>query len=311
MAVKFFGQYLVEQGIVTGEALVGAINLQDKKNLKLGEIAVSMGYITPSDIVRAHNAQMSKDMKLGDLLVEMGLITINQLNDVIIRQNNTHLYIGEALVQVGALTTETLQQHLTAFKADQAHYISDSIDLPGTFVNEKIWEMTADLTYKMITRVLGLQFRPGKCFIATAIPPNFIRWPNWSRSSANSFTTSVSSPSLTLAAMDFSGDVEARYFISVSGALQKLIAKAILNEESVDNEPVEVLEDTVMEFINVVCGNVAAKASQMGVIMEINPPVTIAPPSGGLPVSDGCTALCFPIYIGSGDSMDLILQIKN
>ncbi|HIJ81825.1 MAG TPA: chemotaxis protein CheX [Desulfuromonadales bacterium] len=288
MAVKFFGQFLVEQSIVSRDSLIMAIDLQEQKNLKLGEMAVSMGYITQTDIERAHNAQMSKDMKLGDLLVEMGFLTLNQLNDVITRQKNTHLYIGEALVQVGALTTDSLLQHLADFKADQAQYVSDGIELPGTVANSKIWEMAADLTYKMITRVLDLQFRPGKCYITDVIPSNFM-----------------------LAAMDLSGDVEARYLISVSENLQKAVARAILSEKSVENEPVEVLEDTVMEFVNVVCGNVAAKASQMGVIMNINPPVTIKPPAGGLPVTDGHTTLCFPIHIGDGDKMDLILQIKN
>lgn len=288
MAVKFFGQFLVEQGLVSREALISAIELQDQKNLKLGEMAVAMGYITQADIERAHNAQMSKDMKLGDLLVEMGFLTLIQLNDVITRQKNTHLYIGEALVQVGALTSENLQKHLADFKADQAQYVSDGIELPANIANSKIWEMTADLTYKMITRVLDLQFRPGKCAIAETLAPNFM-----------------------MAAMDFSGDVEARYLISVSEGLQKTVAKAILREKSVDSEPAEVLEDTVMEFVNVVCGNVAAKASQMGVIMNINPPVTIHPPAAGLPVPEGHSALCFPIHIGDGDKMELILLIKK
>lgn len=288
MAVKFFGQFLVEQGIVTSEALLNAINLQDKNNLKIGEMAMEMGLISPADIQRAHNAQMSKDMRLGDLLVEMGLLTLAQLNDVITRQKNTHLYIGEALVQVGALTSSELQKHLDAFKADQAKYISNGIELPITSAQSEIWEMTADLTYKMVTRVLDLQFRPGKCVVATTLAPNFM-----------------------LAAMDLSGDVEARYLISVSEGLQHTIAKAILNETSVDDEPAEVLEDTVMEFVNVVCGNVAAKASQMGIIMNINPPVTIHPPAQGLPVPDGHTALSFPIHIQDGDTMELVLLIKN
>jgi len=288
MAVKFFGQFLVEQGIVTSEALLNAIELQDKRNLKLGEMAVAMGLITQSDIQKAHNAQMSKDMKLGDLLVEMCFLTVAQLDDIIIRQKNTHLYIGEALVQVGALTGDQLQKHLEAFKTDQAQYVSDGIELPINSPNGKIWEMTADLTYKMITRVLGLQFRPGKCVVTATINPNFM-----------------------LAAMDFSGDVEARYLLSVSEGLQKSIAKAILSEENVDGEPVEILEDTVMEFINVVCGNVAAKASQMGVIMNINPPVTVQAPEGGLPAPEGHTALSFPIHIGNGDTMEMILLIKN
>lgn len=288
MAVKFFGQFIVEQGLVSRDALVTAIDLQDQKNLKLGEMAVSMGYITQADIERAHNAQMSKDMKLGDLLVEMGFLTLTQLTDVIARQKSTHLYIGEALVQVGALTSENLQQHLADFKADQAQYVSDGIELPTNIVNSAIWEMTADLTYKMITRVLDLQFRPGKCVLTDTIAPNFM-----------------------MAAMDFSGDLEARYLISVSEGLQKSVAKAILHEESVDAEPVEVLEDTVMEFVNVVCGNVAAKASQMGVILNINPPVTIHPPAAGLPVPAGHIALSFPIHIGDGDTMEMILLIKN
>ncbi len=288
MAVKFFGQFLVEQGIVSRDALVSAIDLQDQKNLKLGEMAVSMGYITQSDIERAHNAQMSKDIKLGDMLAELGLLTLTQLNDVITHQKNTHLYIGEALIQVGALTSENLQQYLADFKADQAQYISDGIELPANIANSKIWEMTADLTYKMVTRVLDLQFRPGKCVIAEVVPANFM-----------------------MAAMNFSGDLEARYLISVSAELQKSVAKAILHEESVDTEPVEVLEDTVMEFVNVVCGNVAAKASQMGVVININPPVTIHPPAAGLPVPAGHTALSFPIYIVDGDTMELVLLIKN
>lgn len=288
MAVKFFGQFLVEQGIVSRDALVSAIELQEQKNLKLGEMAVEMGYITQTEIERAHNAQMSKDMKLGDLLVEMGFLTLTQLNDVITRQKNTHLYIGEALVQVGAISSENLQQHLADFKADQAKYVSDGIELPADIANSNIWEMTADLTYKMITRVLDLQFRPGKCVRAEVLAPNFM-----------------------MAAMDFSGDLEARYLISVSEGLQNSIAKAILREESVADEPSEVLEDTVMEFVNVVCGNVAAKASQMGVILNINPPVTIHPPAGGLPVPDAHTALSFPIHIGDGDQMEMILLIKN
>ena len=288
MAVKFFGQFLVEIGIVTPDALVDAINLQDRNNLKFGEMAAAMGLVTPTDIQRAHSAQMSSDMKLGNVLVEMGILTPAQMDDVVARQKNSHLYLGEALVQNGALTSEALQKHLDAFNAAQALYITNGIELPIASANNHVWEMTADLTRKMITRVLDLPFRPGTCTVITNIAPNFM-----------------------LAAMDMSGDVEARYLISASERLQKSVAKAILGEESVDDEPAEVLEDAVMEFVNVVCGNVAAKASQMGVIINITPPVAIHSPTDGLPVPDGHTALNFPIHIVGGDTMEMVLLIKN
>ena len=288
MAVKFFGQSLVDNSIVTSEALLNAINLQDKNNLKLCETAVSMGLIAPADIERALNARISRDIKLEDMLIEMGFLTLLQLHDILTRQRNTHLFIGEALVQHGALSKDELQKHLDDFKADQARYVSDSIELPRIFPNGRIWEIAADLTYKMISSVLGLQFRPGKCIATDAIASNFM-----------------------LAAMDLSGDVAARYLISVSEGLQKSIAKAILSADSVDNEPAELLEDTVMEFANVVCGNIAAKASQEGVIININQPVTIHPPLAGLPVPEGQTALCFPIYTGDGDKMEMILLVNE
>jgi CheY-specific phosphatase CheX len=288
MAVKFFGQFLVEKGVVSRDNLLAAIELQDQTNLKLGEVAVSMGFITAADIQQAHIAQLSKDMRLGDMLVNMGFLTAVQLCEVIIQQKKTHLYIGEALVQIGALSPESLRRHLDAFKADQAQYVSDGIELPIHSANNSIWEMTADLTFKMITRVLDLQFRTEKCTIISRIAPAFM-----------------------LAAMDFSGDITARYLISVSEGAQQSIARAILCEQSVEHEPVEVLEDTVKEFANVVCGNLAAKASQMGIDMEIHPPETLHPPQEGLPVPDGFTALSFPIHIQDGDRMELILLVRE
>lgn len=288
MAVKFFGQFLVEQGAVTSEALLHAIELQERTNLKLGEMAVAMGYITAEDIERAHAAQLSKDMKLGDLLVELCILSPSQLQEVIDRQKATHLYIGEALVKVGALTPENLETYLAAFKADQAPYVADRIELPDWLANRDLWETTVDLTYKMITRVLGIQFRPGKCQEVSQLAANRM-----------------------IAGMDFSGDATARYLLSVSENQQKTIAKAVLKEECVDTEPLEVLEDTVMEFVNIVCGNVVAKASQSGTTLEINPPITIHPPLNGLPVPDGYRALLFPIHINDNEVMELGLFIKQ
>jgi CheY-specific phosphatase CheX len=288
MAVKFFGQFLVENNLVSRDALLQAIELQEQKNLKFGEMAISTGYVTKEEIERAHNAQLSKDLKLGDVLVEMGILTLRQLDDIVTRQQNTHLYIGEALVQVGALSSDQLHGHLDAFKRDQAQYVSERIELPGDVADGLVMEMIADLTYKMITRVIGLPFRAGKCKAVTVVDGNFM-----------------------MAALDLTGDVDARYIISVSEGVQKEIAKAILREESVDAESVEILEDTVMEFANVVCGNVAAKASQMDMVMNINPPVALHPQVTGLQVPADRMGLCFPIHVGENDRMELILFIKK
>lgn len=288
MAVKFFGQFLVGQGAVTSEALLHAIELQERTNLKLGEMALAMGYLTADDIERAHTAQQTKDLNFGDMLVALGILSTTQLQEVIARQKATHLYIGEALIKVGALTPAKLEACLADFKADQAPYVADRIELPAGLPQQALWETAVDMTYKMITRVLGVQFRPGKCKEVSHLGANEM-----------------------IAGMDFSGEAAARYLLSVSNRVQRTIAKAVLKEERVDQEPQEILEDAVMEFVNIVCGNVVAKASQTGTALEITPPFTIHTPSTGLPVPDGYRALLFPIHVSDDDCMELGLFIKN
>ena len=60
-----------------------------------------------------------------------------------------------------------------------------------------------------------------------------------------------------------------------------------------------------------ISGNVAAKASQMGTIININPPVAIHPPAAGLQVPSGSNALVFPIYVGENNKMEMVLFIKK
>jgi CheY-specific phosphatase CheX len=288
MAVKFFGQFLIEQSAITNQSLLRAIDLQEKNNLKIGEMAVAMGYITRKDIEKAHNAQLSKDMKLGDLLVELGLLNNLQLEEVIARQKATHMFLGEALVKVGALTADKLDEYLEAFKQDQAPYMMDRIALPNWLDQHNMaWEMVVDMTHKLITRVVGMQFRPGKFTEPTSLLNHYF-----------------------VAAMDIKGDISARYLLSVSEGTQKAIAKAILKEPDISGEPEEVLDDTVMEFVNVVCGNVVAKGAQMGLELDIEPPLAFRKTEHAeITPADGQRCLVFPIHLNTDEKMELALFI--
>ncbi|WP_306533071.1 chemotaxis protein CheX [Geobacter sp.] len=287
MAVKFFGQFLVEKGVVSREILLQAIGLQESVNLSFGATSLAMGILTEADIERVHNAQRIEDLRFGDMAVKLGLLTGDQMMQVLARQKNTHLYIGEALVKVGGLQADALPKYLDYFKADQAQYITDTVTIPAGIPEPKVWEMVVDLSYKMLTRVALLVFRPEPCFVAERLPAMDI-----------------------YAAMDFTGDISGSYLMGVTAATRAKIAKAILKEPNVDNEPKEVLDDTVMEFVNVVMGNIAAKAAQIGKSVEIAPPEIIDTPDG-IPVPAGHKALCFPVCLSDGDRVELAVFIKE
>ena len=282
MAVKFFGQFLVETGVVSREDLLKAIDLQEASNLKFGEIAALLGILSDEDIEKIHNAQRTDDLRFGDIALKLGLINREQMQEILTRQKNGHIYIGEALVKVGALGREELDQQLKAFQIDQAAYATGSISVPSGIAHPNLWEMAADLTCKLLGRVAEIAVHPSSGVICQKVEP-----------------------ADTIAAMAFAGSVGGRYLLAVSDTLRQRIACAVLNEKNVSAEPLEVLDDAVMEFVNIVCGNVAAKAAQLGKTMEIFPPAIFHPGSRGIEVPAGQSGLRFPFVEANGETLSL------
>jgi CheY-specific phosphatase CheX len=288
MAIKVFGQFLLEKKVITTESLAKALKHQETKNLKLGEMALAMGFITAADIERAHEAQKREDLKLGEMLVKLGILDEERLQQVITMQKNTHLFIGEALVQVGALTAAELYCHLEEFKLDQAPYQVTRIMIPAGASHPGLLEIVADLTYKMFTRVVGLTFKQGQCQIINGLEL----------------------ADLT-AAIDLSGDAKGTYLLSVSDDIRLMIAKAILKESEVEGLSAELIDDAVMEFANIVCGNIAAKAAQQDIQLSISPPLSLGSPGETLQVPAGRTGLLFPIYVTDFRRVEMAVYIGD
>ncbi|MBJ6726476.1 chemotaxis protein CheX [Geomesophilobacter sediminis] len=288
MAVKFFGQFLLEKGVVSREAIIKAVELQESVNLKFGETALELKLLTEKDIKKIHDAQRSEDLMLGDMAVKLGILTKDQISQILEHQQKSHLRIGEALVRVGALTAEELPGYLKEFSADQAKYATSRIVIPAEVPNAAVWEICADLTAKMFIRVVGVQCRLGDCMLVDKIPGNAL-----------------------IAGIDLAGGVSARYHLAVSDSLREKIAKGVLMEEDVAGESEAVLDDTVLEFVNIVCGNVAAKAAQQGQDVEILPPLSQRPGPEGLPVPSGSVAVFFPLHLPDSERAELTLVVRR
>lgn len=288
MAVKFFGQFLMEKGVVSRETLLEAITLQESSNLKFGETALAMKIISDADVERVHDAQRTEDLRFGDMAVKLGLITEAQMKEVLTRQKNSHLYIGEALIKVGGINEGDLLGYLKDFKADQAPYMVEKILIPSEVSNPQVWEVVADLTNKMLLRVANLSPRVGQYKIVQNLEAND-----------------------TVASMGFKGSVNGTYYLSVSSDIQEIIAKAILKEDSIENEPQEVLDDVVMEFVNITCGNISAKAAQLGKDFEIQPPDFCHPEGKNIEVPSGQLGLLLPFYLADAGKVEMAVFIKE
>jgi len=288
MTIKFFGQYLLDRGAISVELLLKAVDLQESVNLRFGETALALKLITESDLKRILKAQRAEDLMFGDMALQLGILKKEQVEQILMEQQRSRLRIGEALVRVGALTTGELHRLLEEFSMDQGLDSISRTVIPSAVLHPEIWEFCIDLSAKMFMRMVGAQCRVGDCVLVD-------------RLAGSDF----------VAGIKLTGMVSASYHLTVSEPLRNRIAGALLMDEDVTGEPAELLEDAVLEFVNIICGNVAAKASQYGKTVEILPPFLLRPESDGLPVPAQSYGLFFPLHLPDGERAEVTLFVKR
>lgn len=116
MFTQFFGNYLLNEGLVTPEQLVEG--LQEKKNtrMKLGVLAINAGYMTASQVERVHEMQSKMDKRIGDIAVELGYMTEEQVMELLHSQPLGYLLLGQALVDKGFITNTQFEDAINAYK---------------------------------------------------------------------------------------------------------------------------------------------------------------------------------------------------
>ncbi len=116
----FFGQYLLNQGIIDSFQLDQAIDFQQKHNKLLGELAIEKGYMSEDEVDRSKAEQKNLDLPFGVIAVHKGYMTPDQLDDLLFSQivNTTH--VGEALVELGHLPPQDLGRYLRKYNQEEA-----------------------------------------------------------------------------------------------------------------------------------------------------------------------------------------------
>ena len=249
MAVRFFGQYLLENGVIDPKQLLAAISFQEKTNLKFGDTAIALGLLTQEQLASIFALQRTKDLKTGEAAIELGFLKDAQIDQVLRAQKNSHVMIGEALVSTGALGKEQLERHLAAFKIDQEPYriaegIAEAKDPSG------IGRPAADLALKFLLRLANLNMKLAGVTIGPLEEPALATY---------------------TARVGFTGDVDGEIALRASTSICARIASAMLGEP-VSPDNAAVVLDATSEFLNVVGGNLSAAVARSGKKLELSTP---------------------------------------
>jgi len=277
MAVKFFGQFLIDQGEVDASHVREALDLMEDENPTLGEIAVGMEFMTARETVEVSAAQRNRDLPFGDMAVELGFLTSDQLVEVVQQQRTRRLPIGQALVRLGHIPSDRLGTLLDAYKTDQSEYEVGDMDLPDALANHRATKYVLDLLPKFLMRVARMQAKVGE-----------IR--------------------------DFDGEpdfAEVKVSVPVKGArglevalvsdfeFAEALAMAASGISPQDIDP-EMVADGVGEFLNVLGGNAVSAVTKEGQRVELGPPDYDATLSDGwtveLAVGTGRAGLVLSVF---------------
>jgi CheY-specific phosphatase CheX len=249
MAVKFFGQFLIERGEIDAEQLRDALTLMRAENKQLGEIGVEEGFLRQTDTDWLNLQQRSTDRNFGDLAVDMGLLKVKELDESVALQFEGRLLIGEALVRLGSLPANSLPDLLDQFKLDQAPYEPSRREMNSELRDNPVAPLLLDLLPKFCMRMANVHVKTGD---ARA----------WSGANAHPFNVGVTlsgEPGLSISLV-YDDQFGRRLSASSSG-----LAAEGLSED--------LICDGVGELLNVVCGNIVAILERDGIVVELEPPV--------------------------------------
>lgn len=174
MFTQFFGNYLLNKGLVSASQLADALAAQKKTRTKLGVLAINAGYMTAAQVDMVHAEQQRVDKRIGDIAVDMGFLTRDQVEELLSSQGAAHLQLGQALVDIGAMDNGSFADALRSYKEENSltdvdfndkngNRINEVIEKFYNFSNEKNGDMLSDyvtLLFKNIIRFIGDDFTP-------------------------------------------------------------------------------------------------------------------------------------------------------
>ena len=249
MGIKFFGQFLIESGEIDPESLRSSLDLMERENLTLGELAVQAGFANESDCRRVNGEQRRLDRPFGELAREMGFLNSIELEELLQSQIETRINIGDALVQLGHLTRDRLAELEDLFKQDQAQTSRADVALPVGLSKSRLASCVVDMLPRHTMRMARLEVRVDAAQALRAGDPEV---------NLVASLSIVGSPGL-----------EIHLLTELSFARKLAAGIAGLPESSVS---ADLCLDGLGEFLNVLAGNAVSSLETEGVEHRVEAP---------------------------------------
>ena len=120
---RLFGQFLVDESVITRDELDEALWLMTTLNATVGQLAVERGLVSRTEAEQIHRLQQKIDRRWGDiaLTLGMGCLTEDRIEELHDEQDTLNFRLSDALVELGFATATTLDTMRQRYEANRAN----------------------------------------------------------------------------------------------------------------------------------------------------------------------------------------------
>ena len=247
MKLKFLGQFMVARGLIDAKAITRVLSYQRQHTRRIGEYAVAFRFLTEEQTHQVHTHQLKHDLRFGDAARQLGLMSGEQVRTLLKAQEDDHVSLGDAVVALELLSQDEYNAALEQFMEDQTSFAQRSAAIPHEIPNRINIVRTFDIVQTMLSRAWGLDSLPGRVTL------------QYSRLGLSDRNTGVM----------LKGDWAAHIVVGVPAQAARTAGRYYIGEDI--DKPGE-QQDLVREFVNVVCGQLAAQLSVQGTTHRFSAP---------------------------------------
>jgi TusE/DsrC/DsvC family sulfur relay protein len=115
-----FGQFLLQEGLVSYDDLLKARILQKKSSKKLGDIAIRLGLLTDEQVERILIEQEESGITFGQIAIRENYLNAEQVDVLLSRQIDSCVNFYDALIAIGVMTPDVHALNMKKYEAFQA-----------------------------------------------------------------------------------------------------------------------------------------------------------------------------------------------
>ncbi len=108
MFSQYFGQYLLNKGLLSAQQLRDALEHEKNTKVKLGVLAMNAGYMSAEQVEIVYRQQAKVDEKFGEIAVKTGYLSESQLKKLLSTQKQGHLVLCQYIADKGYMTLSQL-----------------------------------------------------------------------------------------------------------------------------------------------------------------------------------------------------------